>query len=91
MSCGRWLKELDLENNSEEILMPEKCILEMRAKDRRLVHSLLAVEEQPSLGPIMDCKEYSSINSLTTVGYLLDVFIKLWIPSMVRIFTYAWS
>ena len=32
-----------------------------------------------------------SINSLTTVGYLLDVFIKLWIPSMVRIFTSAWS
>ena len=31
------------------------------------------------------------LNSLTTVGYLLDVFIKLWIPSMVRIFTSAWS
>ena len=31
------------------------------------------------------------INSLTTVGYLLVVFIKLWIPSMVRIFTSAWS
>ena len=35
------------------------------------------------------------LNSLTTVGYLLDVFIKLfiklWIPSMVRNFTSAWS
>ena len=31
------------------------------------------------------------INSLTTVDYLLDVFIKLWIPSMVHIFTSAWS
>ena len=30
-------------------------------------------------------------NSLTTVGYLLGVFIKLWIPSTVRIFTSAWS
>ena len=30
-------------------------------------------------------------NSLTTVGYLLEVFIRLWIPSMVRIFTSAWS
>ena len=28
---------------------------------------------------------------LTTVGYLLEVFIRLWIPSMVRIFTSAWS
>ena len=27
----------------------------------------------------------SSFNSLTTVGYLLEVFIKLWIPSLVRI------
>ena len=32
-----------------------------------------------------------AINSLTTVGYLLEVFIRLWIPSMVRIFTSAWS
>ena len=31
------------------------------------------------------------VNSLTTVGYLLDVFIKLWIPSTVRIFTSVWS
>ena len=28
---------------------------------------------------------------ITTVGYLLEVFIKLWIPSMVRIFTSTWS
>ena len=33
----------------------------------------------------------TTLNSLTTVGYLLDVFIKLWIPSMARIFTSAWS
>ena len=31
-----------------------------------------------------------TVNSLTTVGYLQEVFIKLWIPSMVRIFTSAW-
>ena len=31
------------------------------------------------------------INSLTTVGYLLEVFFRLWIPSLVRISTYAWS
>ena len=34
----------------------------------------------------------SNVNSLTTtVGFLLEVFIMLWIPSMVRIFTSAWS
>ena len=32
-----------------------------------------------------------TLNSLTTVGYLLEVFIGLWIPSMVRTFTFAWS
>ena len=31
------------------------------------------------------------VKGLTTVGYLLEVFIRLWIPSMVRIFTSAWS
>ena len=30
-------------------------------------------------------------NSLTTVGYLLEVFFKLWIPFMVRIFASAWT
>ena len=34
---------------------------------------------------------FETFNSLTTVGYLLDVFIKLWIPSMLRIFTSTWS
>ena len=36
-------------------------------------------------------ENYADFNSLTTVGYLLDVFIKLWIPSMIRTFTSAWS
>ena len=31
------------------------------------------------------------INSLTTVGYLLELFIRLWIPFLVHIFTSAWS
>ena len=31
------------------------------------------------------------VNSLTTVGYLREVFFRLWIPSLVRISTYAWS
>ena len=32
-----------------------------------------------------------SFNSLTTVGYLLGVFFKLWIPFLVRISTSARS
>ena len=31
------------------------------------------------------------VNSLTSVGYLLEVFIGLWIPSLIRISTSAWS
>ena len=30
-------------------------------------------------------------NSLTTVGNLLKVFIRLWMPSVVHIWTSAWS
>ena len=37
------------------------------------------------------CFQYGlPFNSLATVGYLLEVFIKLWIASMVRIFTSPW-
>ena len=41
------------------------------------------------LNMVTDLPLRSLSNSLTTVGYLLEVFIKLWIPSMVRIFTSA--
>ena len=33
----------------------------------------------------------SLVNSLTTVGYLLGVFFRLWICFLVRISTSAWS
>ena len=32
-----------------------------------------------------------AVNSLTTAGYLLGVFFRLWIPFLVRISTSAWS
>ena len=32
-----------------------------------------------------------NINSVITIGYLLEVFTRLWIPSLVCIFTSAWS
>ena len=41
-----------------------------------------------------DKKSYGSgvqFNSLTTVVYILEVFIGLWIPSIVCIFNSAWS
>ena len=42
-------------------------------------------------GCTLDRVSALEVNSLTTVGYLLGVFIKLWIPSMVHIFISAWS
>ena len=41
--------------------------------------------------PLLQLITGQEINTLTTVGYLLEVFIKLWTPSMVCIFTSAWS
>ena len=37
------------------------------------------------------CVSVVLVNSLTTVDYLMEVLIKLWIPSLVCIFTSAWS
>ena len=50
--------------------------------------TFLNVVSSPNISTFKKCL---LINSLTTVGYLLEVFIRLWIPSMVRIFTSAWS
>ena len=56
-----------MEKCSEEILMPEECISEMRSKDQRVCHNLLVTEERPGLSQIMNCKEYSSIHRLLHV------------------------
>ena len=39
----------------------------------------------------MPIRGKNRVNSLTTVGYLLEVFFRLWIPFLVRISTSAWS
>ena len=59
------------------------------------VFGFTSVDRQTSLAaiglfPLIRFFIYT-VNSFTTVGYLLEVFIKLWIPCMVRIFTSAWS
>ena len=46
-------------------------------------------EQHPMLLNFISPKK--PFNSLTTVGYLLELFIRLWIPSLVRISTSAWS
>ena len=43
------------------------------------------------VGPLVAGSIPLHINSLTTAGYLLEVFIRLWILSLVRISTSAWS
>ena len=42
-------------------------------------------------GPLFFQPYFVLFNSLTTIGYLLEVFIRLWKPSLVRISTSAWS
>ena len=46
------------------------------------------VREESVGGRLSFCTDF---NSLTTVGCLLEIFIRLWIPSLVRISTCAWS
>ena len=58
-------------------------------KDNKKAENTL---DRSSLTFITDAlKLAQSLNFITTVGYLLEAFIRLWIPSMVRIFTSAWS
>ena len=60
------------------------------------VFGFTSVDRQTSLAaiglfPLIRLFIIYTVNSFTTVGYLLAMFIKLWIPCLVRIFTSAWS
>lgn len=48
----------------EELLfteMPEKCVTEMKAAERKEVHSLLMSNSTTGLGELMRCEDYSSL------------------------------
>ena len=42
--------------------MPEDCMVEMKAKDKNLVHGLLTTQEPSGLGQIMNCEDFSILD-----------------------------
>ena len=52
--------------------MPEECTQELKAKDRRLLHSLLTVEPTTRIGQLIQCECFSSAQRLLRVtAYVL--------------------
>lgn len=47
--------ELSVCQEEEPTCMPEVCIQELKAKDRRLLHSLVAVEPAKRIGQLIQC------------------------------------
>ena len=52
--------------------MPEECIQELRAKERRLLRSLVVVEATTRIGQLIQCEHFSSAQRLLRVtAYVL--------------------
>lgn len=52
--------------------MPEECVRELKAKDRKLLHSLVVVEPTARIGQLIQCERYSSAQRLLRVtAYVL--------------------
>lgn len=50
-----WLREKQFRNSESELPMPEKCLVEMKTKDKNSVHGLLTIKEASGLRQIMNC------------------------------------
>lgn len=69
-----WLTsaELSVCREGDPTCMPEECIQELRAKDRRLLHSLVVFEPTTRIGQLIQCEHFSSAQRLLRVtAYVL--------------------
>ena len=67
-----WLTSGELSVCQEEEPMPEECIQELKAKDRRLLHSLVVVEPTTRISQLIQCEHFSSAQRLLRVtAYVL--------------------
>ena len=71
------LREGEILNAQENTVMPEECISEMKALDRKSTLSLLVTEERLSLSHILHCEQYSTICRLLWVTTYMLKFIRL--------------
>ena len=67
-----WLMSGELSVCQEEEFMPEECVRELKARDRRLLHSLVVVEPTTRIGQLIQCEHFSSAQRLLRVtAYVL--------------------
>ena len=68
----KWLSDEQFSMHSPGVSMPVECAMEMKAKDKELVHNLLVTDGGVSLSQIINCEDYSSIHRLLGVtAYVL--------------------
>lgn len=67
-----WLTSGEISVCQEDESMPEECIQELKAKDRKLLHSLVVVERTTRIGQLIQCEHFSSAQRLFRVtAYVL--------------------
>ena len=67
-----WLTSGELSVRQEEESMPEECVRELRAKDRKLLHSLVVVEPTTKIGRLIQCEHFGPAQRLLRVtAYVL--------------------
>lgn len=69
-----WLMDgpLSVCQGEESTCMQEECIQELKAKDRKLLHSLVVVEHTARIGQLIRCEHFSSAQRLLRVtAYVL--------------------
>ncbi len=62
-----WLRSGELGMWQQEEPLPEECVEELKAKDRRLLHSLIVIETTAGIGQLIQCEHFSSAQSLFRV------------------------
>ena len=75
-----WLNSPGNGESIQDIPMPPECISEMKAKDRKITHSLLTTEEKMTISHIMNYNDFSSTEQLyrvTAYMYVLRFVAKL--------------
>ena len=66
----KWLSDRVDDREEQVDQMPEGCVAEMKAADRRLVHGLLTTTNTTGLQQILKCEDYSSLCKLLRVMQL---------------------
>ena len=69
-----WLPKKSVEDSNDELMMPEECVSEMKAKECTLTHSLLVSTEHHRIGQLIHCDSFSGLQKLLRVTVYVRKF-----------------